>query len=84
MRTIAGRIWGYRYVILAIVWLLYIINYFDRIAVLTFLPYIQKDLALTPVQVGQLAPVLFFASAVAQISAGYSRTGSARRRSWGS
>lgn len=71
MRTIAGRVWGYRYVILAVVWLLYIINYFDRIAVLTFLPYIQKDLALTPVQVGQLASVLFFAYAIAKISAGY-------------
>ena len=71
MRTFAGRIWGYRYVILAVVWLLYIINYFDRIAVLTFLPYIQKDLALTPVQVGQLASVFFFAYALAQISAGY-------------
>jgi sugar phosphate permease len=71
MRTIAGRTWGYRYVILAVVWLLYIINYFDRIAVLTFLPYIQKDLSLTPVQVGQLASVFFFAYALAQISAGY-------------
>jgi hypothetical protein len=71
MRTIAGRVWGYRYVILAVVWLLYIINYFDRIAVLTFLPYIQKDWALTAVQVGQLASVLFFAYAIAQISAGY-------------
>jgi sugar phosphate permease len=71
MRTFAGRVWGYRYVILAVVWLLYIINYFDRIAVLTFLPYIQQDLALTPVQVGQLASVFFFAYALAQISAGY-------------
>jgi sugar phosphate permease len=71
MRSVAGRIWGYRHVILAVVWLLYIINYFDRIAVLTFLPYIQQDLALTPVQVGQLASVFFFAYALAQISAGY-------------
>jgi sugar phosphate permease len=71
MRSIGGRVWGYRYVILVVVWLLYVINYFDRIAVLTFLPYIQQDLALTPVQVGQLASVFFFAYALAQISAGY-------------
>lgn len=40
-------------------------------AVLTFLPFIQEDLNLTPVEVGQLASVFFFAYAAAQISAGY-------------
>ncbi|WP_442870435.1 MFS transporter [Aneurinibacillus sp. Ricciae_BoGa-3] len=38
---------------------------------LTFLPFIQKDLNLTPVQVGQLASVFFFAYAIAQVSAGF-------------
>lgn len=71
MVTVAGKVWGYRYVVLVVVWLLYIINYFDRIAVLTFLPYIQEDLSLTSVQVGQLASVFFFAYALAQISAGF-------------
>ena len=71
MVTIAGKVWGYRYVVLVVVWLLYIINYFDRIAVLTFLPYIQEDLSLSPVQVGQLASVFFFAYALAQVSAGF-------------
>ena len=65
------KAWGYRYWILVILWLVYIINYFDRMAVLTFLPYIQKDLNLTPVEVGQLASVFFFAYAAAQISAGF-------------
>ncbi len=37
---------GYRWTILFVIWLLYIINYFDRISVLVFLPYIQKDLSL--------------------------------------
>ncbi|MFC4799990.1 MFS transporter [Neobacillus sp. GCM10023253] len=67
----AKKAWKYRYVVLVILWLVYIINYFDRMAVLTFLPFIQKDLNLTPVEVGQLASVFFFAYAAAQISAGF-------------
>jgi sugar phosphate permease len=71
LSTVMKKAWGYRYIVLVIVWLVYIINYFDRMAVLTFLPFIQKDLKLTPVEVGQLASVFFFAYAVAQISAGF-------------
>ncbi|MCM3767021.1 MFS transporter [Neobacillus niacini] len=71
MTAIVKKAWGYRYWVLVILWLVYIINYFDRMAVLTFLPYIQKDLNLTPVEVGQLASVFFFAYAAAQISAGF-------------
>lgn len=71
MSTMAKKAWKYRYVVLVILWLVYIINYFDRMAVLTFLPFIQKDLNLTPVEVGQLASVFFFAYAAAQISAGF-------------
>ncbi|MDF2647002.1 MAG: sugar phosphate permease [Paenibacillus sp.] len=71
MRNVTKKVWGYRYVILVVVWLLYIINYFDRLSVLTFLPFIQKDLNLTPVEVGQLASIFFFAYALAQISSGF-------------
>lgn len=71
MQEAAKKIWGNRHVVLLVVWLLYIINYFDRLSVLTFLPFIQKDLQLTPVQVGQLASVFFFAYAAAQVTAGY-------------
>ncbi|MFF2445582.1 MFS transporter [Neobacillus sp. NPDC058068] len=71
MSTIVKKAWSYRYAVLIILWLVYIINYFDRMAVLTFLPFIQKDLNLTPVEVGQLASVFFFAYAAAQISAGF-------------
>ncbi|AFM23535.1 MFS transporter [Desulfomonile tiedjei] len=63
--------WGYRHVILAIVWLLYLINYFDRISVLTFLPYIQKDLSLNAIQLGWLASIFFFGYSLAQFLAGY-------------
>src|SRR5213080_2163872 len=71
MSTIVKKTWGYRYTVLVILWLVYIINYFDRMSVLTFLPFIQKDLHLTPIEVGQLASVFFFAYAAAQISAGF-------------
>ncbi len=63
--------WGYRHTILLIIWLLYLFNYFDRICVLTFLPYIQKDLVLSAVQIGWLASIFFFGYSLAQFLAGY-------------
>lgn len=69
--TTAKKAWGYRHVILASVWALYLINYFDRISVLTFLPYIQKDLALTAIQIGWLGSIFFFGYSLAQFLAGY-------------
>jgi sugar phosphate permease len=67
----AGAVWGYRHIILLVVWLLYLINYFDRISVLTFLPYIQKDLNLSAIELGWLGSIFFFGYALAQFSAGY-------------
>ena len=61
---------GYRHVILVIVWMLYVINFLDRMSVLTFLPYIQKDLQLSVVQTGWLASIFFFGYACAQFIAG--------------
>jgi sugar phosphate permease len=62
--------WGYRHVILATVWILYIVNFLDRVSVLTFLPYIQRDLKLSAVQTGWLASIFFFGYACAQFVAG--------------
>jgi sugar phosphate permease len=62
--------WGYRHVIVFTVWLLYVINYFDRLSVLTFLPLIRQDLHLTHQQVGFAASIFFFAYAGATMSAG--------------
>ena len=69
--TIMKKTWGYRWTILLIIWVLYIINYFDRISVLIFLPYIQRDLNLTPVEVGWLGSIFFFGYAIAQLSSGF-------------
>ncbi len=68
--TAPRRPWGYRQVVLFILWLLYVINYFDRLSVLTFLPVIRQDLHLTHQQVGFAASIFFFAYAIAQVSAG--------------
>ena len=65
------KAWGYRHVILIIIWFIYLINYFDRISVLTFLPFIQKDLMLTAVQLGWLGSIFFFGYSLAQFLAGY-------------
>lgn len=69
--TAVHKGWGYRHTILLVVWLLYIINYFDRISVLTFLPLIRKDLNLTHEQIGFAAAIFFFAYTCAQPSAGW-------------
>lgn len=71
IQTGAKKLWGYRYVVLGMLWLLYIINYFDRISVLTFLPLIRKDLNLSHQEIGFAASIFFFAYALAQVSAGY-------------
>ena len=60
----------YRIAILVVIWLLYVINYFDKMAVLNLLPYIRKDLGLSPATVGFAASIFFFAYALAQLPAG--------------
>ncbi|MGO8880223.1 MAG: MFS transporter [Desulfomonilaceae bacterium] len=65
------KAWGYRHVVVVVLWFIYIINYFDRISVLVFLPYIQKDLNLTTVQIGWLGSIFFFGYSLSQILAGY-------------
>lgn len=71
IKSVGKKAWGYRYVILVAVWLLYVINYFDRTSVLIFLPMIRDDLGLTPAQAGFGASIFFFAYAFAQISGGW-------------
>src|SRR5690348_16806474 len=60
----------YRVVILLVVWALYVINYFDKMAVLYLLPAIRTDLQLTHEVIGFAASLFFFAYALAQLPAG--------------
>jgi len=62
---------NYRWKVLLCLWLLYLINYFDRMAVLTLLPLIRTDLNLTHQEIGFAASIFFFAYAFAQLSAGW-------------
>lgn len=61
---------NYRWVILLILWLLYLINYLDRTSVLTLLPIIREDLHFTHSQAGAVASVFFIGYAFAQFAAG--------------
>ncbi|MEA4926786.1 MAG: MFS transporter [Syntrophomonadaceae bacterium] len=62
---------NYRWTILIVLWLLYLINYFDRTAVLTLLPLISAEINLTHAQTGVAASIFFFAYAIAQVIAGW-------------
>ncbi|WP_425805698.1 MFS transporter [Desulfitobacterium sp. Sab5] len=61
---------GYRWVILFVLWLLYLINYLDRTSVLTLLPVIRTDLHITHEQAGLIASIFFVGYAIAQVLAG--------------
>lgn len=63
----AGRV---RITILLVVWGLYVINYFDKMAVLYLLPAIRSELHLSHEVVGFAASLFFFAYALAQLPAG--------------
>lgn len=61
----------YRWTVLIVLWLVYIINYFDRTAVLTFLPLIREELHISAAQAGFATSLFFFAYAIAQFTGGW-------------
>ncbi|REB08744.1 MFS transporter [Sporosarcina sp. BI001-red] len=71
MKKLFKKTWAYRYVILFVVWLLYIINYLDRFAVIVFMPYIQDDLNLSPEQAGLILSIFFIPYALSQVTSGF-------------
>ncbi|WP_419888048.1 MFS transporter [Neobacillus niacini] len=60
-----------RYLVLVLLWFVYVVNYLDRLIITTFLPFMQEDLHLTPVQSGQLVSAFFFVYALCQIPYGF-------------
>jgi sugar phosphate permease len=66
----ASQTGRYRIVILLIVWILYVINYFDKMAVLYLLPAIRTELKLSHEVVGFADSLFFLAYTVAQLPAG--------------
>ena len=64
------KIGRYRIKILAVVWIVYVINYFDKMAVLNLLPLIRQELNVDYGTIGFAASLFFFAYALAQLPAG--------------
>ena len=60
----------YRWVILLLMFLFYLINYADRANLGVVLPYVKKEFALTNLQAGALASFFFLGYAIAQVPAG--------------
>jgi sugar phosphate permease len=60
----------YRIIVLLVIWFLYVINYFDKFAVLYLLPYIREELKLTHEVIGFAASLFFFAYWAAQLPSG--------------
>ncbi|MCL4534718.1 MAG: MFS transporter [Bacteroidetes bacterium] len=70
MSSALEKIGRYRIKVLAVVWLLYVINYFDKMAVLNLLPLIRQELNVDYGTIGFAASLFFFAYALAQLPAG--------------
>ena len=60
----------YRWVILSLMFLFYLINYADRANIGVVLPYIKKEFLLTNLQAGALASFFFLGYAISQVPAG--------------
>lgn len=68
--TVTAKKTGYRWVIVWILWVLYMINFMDRTSVMTLLPFIKEDLGITFVQAGFISSVFFFGYAFANFISG--------------
>ncbi len=68
---------NYRWVVMAIIFITYAINFADRTNIGVALPFISKDFSLSNLEAGSLASMFFLGYAVSQIPAGlwYSRFG---------
>lgn len=62
---------NFRWVILAIIFVTYAINYADRTNIGVVLPFIAQDFALSNFEAGALASMFFLGYAVTQIPAGF-------------
>lgn len=65
-----GKPTKYRVKVLFAIWFLYVVNYFDKFAVLNLLPFIRKDLALSHEVIGFASSLFFFAYTLAQFPSG--------------
>lgn len=69
-QTIQGKT-QYRWVVMAIIFVVYAINYMDRTNIGVVLPFISKDFGLSNFEAGALASTFFLGYAATQIPAGF-------------
>lgn len=69
-RNAPERATRYRWVVLSLMFLFYLINYADRANIGVVLPYIKKEFLLNNMQAGALASFFFLGYAVSQVPAG--------------
>jgi sugar phosphate permease len=62
---------SYRWVVMAVIFITYAINFADRTNIGVALPFISKDFHLTNFEAGALASMFFLGYAVSQIPAGF-------------
>lgn len=69
--AVPPRVFGYRWVLLGVMALLYFLNFADRMSFATVLPLVRRDLGLDHAQAGWAVSVFFLGYGLAQLSAGH-------------
>ncbi len=70
-KTVVKPATSYRWVVMAIIFIAYAMNYSDRTNIGVALPFISKDFGLNNFEAGALASMFFLGYAVSQIPAGF-------------
>lgn len=60
----------YRWVVLAVLWVTLLVSYFDRVAMASALPFLSRDLGLTPSVMGLVSGALLLSYTLVQVPAG--------------
>lgn len=68
---VSGSTGRYRWVVLAVLWLTLLISYFDRVAISAALPFMIRDLDMSPAIAGLVTGALFLSYTAVQVPAGY-------------
>jgi MFS family permease len=68
---VTGRASRYAWVIVAVLWLTLLVSYFDRVAIAAALPFMSRELGLSPSVVGVVTGALFLSYTAVQVPAGY-------------
>lgn len=63
-------VWKKRYNVLSIIFIAYLLCYMDRMVMSTAIPFIAKEFALSPLEMGAVMSAFFFSYALSQIPGG--------------